>query len=36
MYRWYVWPGYGTPAARNYGSLLGQSSFVVVRSGRRR
>jgi hypothetical protein len=35
-YRWYVWPGFGSPSARNYGTLLGQSSFVVVRSGRRR
>ena len=30
-YRWYVWPGYGRPSARNYGSLLGQSTFTVVR-----
>jgi hypothetical protein len=30
-YRWYVWPGYGVPSARNYGQLLGQSTFVVVR-----
>jgi hypothetical protein len=29
-YRWYVWPGYGRPSARNYGSLLGQSTFTVV------
>jgi hypothetical protein len=35
-YRWYVWPGFGSPSARSYGTLLGQSSFVVVRSGRRR
>jgi hypothetical protein len=34
-YRWYVWPGYGPPSARRYGSLLGQSSFVMGRSGRR-
>jgi hypothetical protein len=34
-YRWYVWPGYGVPSARNYGQLLGQSSFVVTRSARR-
>jgi hypothetical protein len=31
VYRWYVWPGYGRPAARNYGSPLGQSTFTVVR-----
>ena len=30
-YRWFVWPGYGVPSARNYGALLGQSSFVVTR-----
>jgi hypothetical protein len=30
-YRWYVWPGYGAPAARRYGSLLGQSTFVVAK-----
>lgn len=30
-YRWYVWPGYGRRAARNYGRLLGSSSFVVIR-----
>jgi large repetitive protein len=34
-YRWYVWPGYGVPSARNYGRLLGQSTFVVIRSARR-
>jgi large repetitive protein len=34
-YRWYVWPGYGVPSARRYGQLLGQSTFVVARSGRR-
>jgi hypothetical protein len=34
-YRWYVWPGYGVPSARNYGQLLGESTFVVARSGRR-
>jgi hypothetical protein len=30
-YRWYVWPGYGRRAARNYGRLIGSSSFVVTR-----
>jgi hypothetical protein len=30
-YRWFVWPGFGVPSARNYGQLLGQSTFVVVR-----
>jgi hypothetical protein len=30
-YRWYVWPGYGSPAARRYGVLLGQSTFVVAK-----
>jgi hypothetical protein len=31
VYRWYVWPGYGRPAANRYGRLLGQSTFRVVR-----
>jgi hypothetical protein len=31
VYRWFVWPGYGTPSARRYGQLLGQSTFIVVR-----
>jgi hypothetical protein len=30
-YRWYVWPGYGSPATRRYGALLGQSTFVVTK-----
>jgi large repetitive protein len=30
-YRWYVWPGLGPPSARNYGALLGQSTFIVRR-----
>jgi hypothetical protein len=30
-YRWYVWPGYGSAAARRYGALLGQSTFVVAK-----
>jgi hypothetical protein len=29
-YRWYVWPGFGGRAAKNYGRLLGGSSFVVT------
>jgi hypothetical protein len=28
-YRWFVWPGYTNP--RRYGTLLGQSTFVVTR-----
>ncbi len=28
-YRWYVWPGFGDPAAVAYGSLLGQNEFIV-------
>ena len=34
-YRWYVWPGYGQPSARRYGSLLGTSTFVVGPATRR-
>jgi hypothetical protein len=28
-YVWYVWPGFGSRAARKYGALLGHSSFNV-------
>jgi large repetitive protein len=35
-YQWYVWPGYGRPSARNYGRLLGSSTFVVGRRVTRR
>jgi hypothetical protein len=28
VYRWYVWPGFGTFSANRYGSVLGGSSFV--------
>jgi hypothetical protein len=35
-YRWYVWPGFGNPAARRYGRLLGTSTFVVSNETRRR
>ena len=30
-YRWYVWPGYGSRAARKYGGLLGSASFSITR-----
>ena len=30
-YRWFVWPGYGKPAQKKFGPLIGSSSFVVVR-----
>jgi hypothetical protein len=30
-YRWYVWPGFGSRAASNYGKLLGTRTFVVTR-----
>ena len=29
VYRWYVWPAFGSRARPNYGGLLGQRSFVV-------
>jgi hypothetical protein len=35
-YRWYVWPGFGNPAAPRYGRLLGTSTFAVTRVTRRR
>jgi hypothetical protein len=31
VYRWYVWPGFGTRSANRYGKLLGTRTFVVVR-----
>ena len=30
-YCWYVWPGYGPRAKRNYGRLLGKRCFTVTR-----
>ncbi len=33
-YRWFVWPGFGARAAKNYGRMIGSSTFVVVRSRR--
>jgi large repetitive protein len=29
LYRWYVWPGRGRPAQKEFGNLLGSSSFRV-------
>jgi hypothetical protein len=29
-YRWFVWPGFGSRAAKHYGRLIGSSTFVVV------
>jgi hypothetical protein len=28
-YRWYVWPGFGAPAAARYGRLIGSRTFVI-------
>jgi hypothetical protein len=30
VYRWYVWPGFGTQSANRYGKLLGRSSFFFA------
>ena len=30
-YSWFVWPGYGKPAAARYGKILLRGRFVVVR-----
>lgn len=30
VYRWYVWPGFGTLAASRYGRLIGKSSFFFA------
>jgi hypothetical protein len=29
LYRWYVWPGFGSKAAARYGKLIGSSSFRI-------
>jgi uncharacterized repeat protein (TIGR01451 family) len=34
VYHWFVWPGRGPRNRSSYGSVLGQSSFVVVPRGR--
>jgi hypothetical protein len=34
-YRWYVWPGYGPRARRDYGRLLGLRTFTILRRGAR-
>jgi hypothetical protein len=30
VYRWYVWPGFGTQSANKYGRLVGRSSFLFA------
>jgi hypothetical protein len=30
VYRWYVWPGFGTLAANHYGRMIGRSSFFFA------
>jgi hypothetical protein len=30
VYRWYVWPGFGTQSANRYGKLIGRSSFFFA------
>jgi hypothetical protein len=30
VYRWYVWPGFGTRSANTYGRLVGRSSFFFA------
>jgi len=30
VYRWYVWPGFGTQSANRYGKLVGRSSFFFA------
>ena len=31
LYRWYVFPGFGSLAAGRFGNLIGASTFVVTR-----
>lgn len=31
IYRWFVWPGYGSPSQNKYGLMLGQSIFIVTK-----
>jgi hypothetical protein len=30
-YKWYVWPGFGSLAAANYGRIVGSGTFKIVR-----
>ena len=30
VYRWYVWPGFGTLSANKYGRMVGRSSFFFA------
>jgi hypothetical protein len=30
VYRWYVWPGEGRPAKRDYGKLIGSRKFAIM------
>jgi hypothetical protein len=30
VYRWYVWPGFGTRSANKYGGMVGRSSFFFA------
>ena len=30
VYRWYVWPGFGTRAANKYGGMIGRSAFFFA------
>jgi len=30
-YRWYVWPGFGPPAARVYGPAIGHHTLLITR-----
>jgi large repetitive protein len=36
LYHWVVWPGFGRQIAKNYGPLLGESSFTVVAAPKKR
>jgi hypothetical protein len=31
LYRWYVWPGLGSPSKHRYGSMVGSSTFRVTK-----
>jgi hypothetical protein len=35
-YAWYVWPGLGAKAAKHYGAVLGQSTFVVKAAAKKK
>jgi large repetitive protein len=36
LYHWVVWPGFGRQVAKNYGPLLGESSFTLLPAAKKK